>query len=157
MRRSTPVSTIRTGASKTTPTPLRRSPRLQRRIWVCGVLMLEALVIAGLVAAPFSSAVLFLPGRHRARATGAWAALWRVILAIAGSVVLATAAAGVLYLLNATEGNIILGGAAVVAAGLLLWVPTISSTSRDQAIFVDHATGASLLSYAVLAENDRLW
>ena len=34
---------------------------------------------------------------------------------------------------------------------------TISSTSRDQAIFVDHATGASLLSYAVLAENDRLW
>src|ERR1022692_1885305 len=38
-----------------------------------------------------------------------------------------------------------------------LWVPTISSTSRDQAIFVDHATGASLLSYAVLAENDRLW
>jgi hypothetical protein len=39
----------------------------------------------------------------------------------------------------------------------LLWVPTISSTSRDQAIFVDHATGASLPSYAVLAENDRLW
>jgi len=38
-----------------------------------------------------------------------------------------------------------------------LWVPTISSTSRDQAIFVDHATGASLPSYAVLAENDRLW
>jgi thioesterase domain-containing protein len=37
-----------------------------------------------------------------------------------------------------------------------LWVPTISSTSRDQAIFVDHATGASLPSYAVLAENDRL-
>jgi cellulose synthase/poly-beta-1,6-N-acetylglucosamine synthase-like glycosyltransferase len=90
--------------------------------------MLEALVIAGLVAAPFSSAVLFLPGRHRARATGAWAALWRVILAIAGSVVLATAAAGVLYLLKATEGNIILGGAAVVAAGLL-WLPVTGKWS----------------------------
>jgi hypothetical protein len=38
-----------------------------------------------------------------------------------------------------------------------LWVPTISSTSRDQAIFVDRATGASLSSYAVLPENDRLW
>jgi hypothetical protein len=38
-----------------------------------------------------------------------------------------------------------------------LWVPTISSTSRDQAIFVDRATDASLSSYAVLAENDRLW
>jgi hypothetical protein len=38
-----------------------------------------------------------------------------------------------------------------------LWVPTISSTSRDQATFVDHATGASLPSYAVLAENNRLW
>jgi hypothetical protein len=38
-----------------------------------------------------------------------------------------------------------------------LWVPTISSTSRDQAIFIDRATGASLSSYAVLPENDRLW
>jgi hypothetical protein len=34
-------------------------------------------------------------------------------------------------------------------------VPTISSTSRNQAIFVDHATGPSLPSYAVLAEDDR--
>ena len=38
-----------------------------------------------------------------------------------------------------------------------LWVPTISSTSCDQAIFVDRPTGASLPSYAVLPENDRLW
>ena len=43
------------------------------------------------------------------------------------------------------------------ATELTLWVPTISSTSRDQAIFVDRATDASLSSYAVLAENDRLW
>ena len=39
--------------------------------------------------------------------------------------------------------------------GLDLWVPTTSSMSCDQAIFVDHATGPSLPSYAVLAENDR--
>jgi hypothetical protein len=44
----------------------------------------------------------------------------------------------------------------LVALPVLLWVPTISSTSRDQAIFVDRATGASLSSYAVLPENDRL-
>lgn len=41
--------------------------------------------------------------------------------------------------------------------GTTLWVPKISSTSRDQVIFVDRATGASLSSYAVLPENDRLW
>ena len=45
----------------------------------------------------------------------------------------------------------------VARFGGILWVPTISSTSRDQAIFVDRATGASLSSHAVLPENDRLW
>jgi len=43
------------------------------------------------------------------------------------------------------------------AVPFVLWVPTILSTSRDQAIFVDRATGASLSSCAVLPENDRLW
>jgi hypothetical protein len=38
---------------------------------------------------------------------------------------------------------------------LVLWVPRSSSTSRDQAIFVDQATGASLPSDAVLLEIDR--
>jgi hypothetical protein len=37
-----------------------------------------------------------------------------------------------------------------------LWVPKISSTLRDQAIFVDRATDASPPSYAKLPENDRL-
>ena len=36
-----------------------------------------------------------------------------------------------------------------------LWVPTTSSRSGDQAIFVDHATDASLPSYLVPPENDR--
>ena len=36
-----------------------------------------------------------------------------------------------------------------------LWVPKTSSTSRDQAIFVDQATDASLSSDAVLLEIDR--
>ena len=37
-----------------------------------------------------------------------------------------------------------------------LWVPRTSSTSRDQAIFVDQATDAGLFSCAVLLEIDRL-
>ena len=90
--------------------------------------MLEALVIAGIVAAPLGSAALFLPTRHRKRAAGAWAALWRVILAVVGSAVLAAAAAGVLHLLKATEGNLILGGTAVALAGLL-WLPVTKNWS----------------------------
>jgi cellulose synthase/poly-beta-1,6-N-acetylglucosamine synthase-like glycosyltransferase len=84
--------------------------------------MLEALVIAGLVAAPLGSAALFLPAR-RARATGgAWRAIWRAVLAIAGSALLAAAAGGVLYRLKATEENIVIGSGAVALAGLL-WLP----------------------------------
>src|SRR5580692_2206978 len=89
--------------------------------------MLEALVIAGIVAAPLGSAALFLPARHHERA-GAGAAVWRVILAVVGSAVLAGAAAGVLYLLKATEGNVISGGAAVAGAGLL-WIPVTRNWS----------------------------
>jgi transposase-like protein len=37
-----------------------------------------------------------------------------------------------------------------------LWVPRSSSTSRDQAVFVDHATDASLSSNAEPAEVDCL-
>ena len=37
----------------------------------------------------------------------------------------------------------------------VLWVPKISSTSSDQAIFVDQATDASLPSDAVLLKVDR--
>src|SRR5580700_3431199 len=89
--------------------------------------MLEALVIAGIVAAPLGSAALFLPARHHERA-GAWAAAWRVILAVTGSAVLGGAAAGVLYLLKATEDNLITGGAAVAAAGLI-WIPVTRNWS----------------------------
>jgi hypothetical protein len=42
----------------------------------------------------------------------------------------------------------------MIAGCLLPCVPKIPSTLRDQAIFVDHATDASLSSYAVLPENE---
>ena len=83
--------------------------------------MLEALVFAGLVAAVLGSAALFLPGGHHDGAS-AWAAARRITLAIIGSAVLGAAASGVLYLLKATEIHLIVGGAAVVAVGLL-WLP----------------------------------
>jgi cellulose synthase/poly-beta-1,6-N-acetylglucosamine synthase-like glycosyltransferase len=90
--------------------------------------MLEALVIAGMVAAPLGSAALFLPARHHRRAASVWATIWRVILAAAGSAVLAAAAAGVLYLLKATEENLIIGSGAVALAGLL-WLPVTARWS----------------------------
>jgi hypothetical protein len=37
----------------------------------------------------------------------------------------------------------------------MLWVPRISSTLRDQAVFVDQATDASVFSDAVLLKIDR--
>ncbi len=84
--------------------------------------MLEALVIAGLVAAPLGSASLFLPASHRRRPGGAWRAVWRGFLAVAGTAVLAAAAAAVLYLLRATRENLVIGAGAVALAGLV-WLP----------------------------------
>ena len=54
--------------------------------------------------------------------TGSWAASRRFILAVAGTAVLAAAAAGVLRLLHATEHNLVAGAAGVVAASLI-WLP----------------------------------
>ena len=82
--------------------------------------MIEAMVIAGLVAAPLGSAALFLPARRHRRADGFWRALWRLILSVAGSATLAAAAAGVLYLLKATQENLVIGSGAVALAGLVL-------------------------------------
>lgn len=84
--------------------------------------MLEAMVIAGLVAAPLGSVALFLPAAPHHRRAGLLAAIWRVILAVAGTLLFAAAAGGVLYLLKATEANLIIGTAAVALASLL-WLP----------------------------------
>jgi len=90
--------------------------------------VLEALVIAGLVAAPLGSAALFLPARRHERAAGFWRAVWRVFLALAGSALLAAAAAVVLYRLRATEENLVTGSGGVALAGLL-WLPVTRNWS----------------------------
>src|SRR5690349_22718518 len=65
-----------------------------RRAWPVKGLMLQALLLAGLVAAPLGSLALFVPIRRRAGRAGAWSAIRRFILAVDGTVVLAAAGAG---------------------------------------------------------------
>ena len=84
--------------------------------------MLEALVIAGIVAAPLSTAGLFLPQRLRMRVAGAWPAARRFILALVGTAVLAAAAAAVLERLNVTGSNLLAGVAGLIAASVV-WLP----------------------------------
>src|ERR1700757_1599912 len=68
------------------------------------------------------SAALFLPARLPARVTGTWPATRRLTLALAGTVVLAAAAAGVLKLVSATQSNLLAGVAGLVAASVA-WLP----------------------------------
>ncbi len=87
--------------------------------------MLEALVIAGIVAAPLGSAALFLPPaptRQARNAAGAWPAIRRFVLAVAGTALLALAAGAVLRLIHATTDNLI-AGVAGLAAVSAAWLP----------------------------------
>src|SRR6266852_3753406 len=68
--------------------------------------MLAALLLAGIVAAPLGSVLLFLPAKRRVRAAGAWPAIRR----------------GVLKLLRVSEHNFVVGVASVVIASLI-WLP----------------------------------
>jgi len=84
--------------------------------------MLQAVLLAALVAAPLGSAALFLPVRLHARTTGTWSAVRRFAFALAGTVLLAVAVAAVLRLLGASEHNLVAGAAGVVFASLI-WLP----------------------------------
>src|SRR5438094_8990197 len=82
-----------------------------RRAWPVKGLMLQALLLAGLVAAPLGSLALFVPMRRQAGRAGVWSAIRRFILAVAGTVVLVAAVAGGLRLLGASQDNLNAGGA----------------------------------------------
>jgi hypothetical protein len=84
--------------------------------------MLQALLLAGLVAAPLGSLALFVPIRRHARRAGAWSAIRRFILDVIGTVVLVAAVAVVLRLLGASQHNLIAGVAGVAFASLV-WLP----------------------------------
>jgi len=84
--------------------------------------MLQAMLLAAIVAAPLGSVALFLPARPRDRGPGIWHAARRSSLAVIGTVVLAAAAAGVLKALGASEHNLVVGIAGLVFASLV-WLP----------------------------------
>src|SRR5882757_1547194 len=84
--------------------------------------MLQALLLAGLVAAPLGSLALFVPIRRHARRAGPWSAIRRFILDVIGTVVLAALVAVALRLLGASQHNL-LAGAAGVAFASLIWLP----------------------------------
>ena len=84
--------------------------------------MLAALLLAGIVAAPLGSAMLFLPVRQYVRGAGTWPAIRRFTFAVAGTAVLAAAVAGVLELLHVSQHHLIIGITAVIIASLI-WLP----------------------------------
>jgi cellulose synthase/poly-beta-1,6-N-acetylglucosamine synthase-like glycosyltransferase len=84
--------------------------------------MLQAMLLAGIVAAPLGSAALFLPMRRHARRAGTWSAIRRFAFAVIGTVVLAAAVAVILRRLGASQHNLVAGVAAVVFASLI-WMP----------------------------------
>ncbi len=84
--------------------------------------MLEALLLAGIMAAPIGSALLFLPARKRTRTTGTWAAIRRFALAVVGTVLLAAAVVGALRLLRVSGHNLVAGVAGLVFASAV-WLP----------------------------------
>ena len=84
--------------------------------------MLQAILLAGIIAAPLGSAALFMPTRRHARRAGTWSAVRRFVLAIIGTVLLAAAVAVVLRLLGASEHNLIAGVAGLVFASVI-WLP----------------------------------
>ena len=84
--------------------------------------MLAVLLLAGVVAAPVSSAALFVPVRHRARAAGRWPALRRFLLALLGTAVLAALVAGVLRLSGVPVPRTGIAVAGLVFASLV-WLP----------------------------------
>src|SRR5579875_2373281 len=85
--------------------------------------MLQAMLLAALVAAPLGSAALFVPVRRRVRGAGAWAAARRLVLAVLGTAVLAAAVAAVLLELLHTARQNLIAAVAALAFASLAWMP----------------------------------
>jgi cellulose synthase/poly-beta-1,6-N-acetylglucosamine synthase-like glycosyltransferase len=84
--------------------------------------VLQAMLLAGIIAAPLGSAALFIPGRGHARGAGTWPAIRRSVLAVTGTAVLAAIVAGILRAIGASGHNLVAGAAGVVFASLV-WMP----------------------------------
>jgi glycosyltransferase involved in cell wall biosynthesis len=84
--------------------------------------MLAALLLVGLVSAPVSSALLFLPAARPGRIAGAWPIARRLAYALIGTAVLAALLAGALRLLEVSGTDLVVAIAAFVLTSLL-WLP----------------------------------
>jgi cellulose synthase/poly-beta-1,6-N-acetylglucosamine synthase-like glycosyltransferase len=84
--------------------------------------MLQAVLLAAIVAAPLGSAALFVPTRRHARGAGTWPAVRRFALAVIGTVVLAAAVAVILRTVGASRHNLVAAIAGLVFASLI-WLP----------------------------------
>jgi len=90
--------------------------------------MLATLLLAGIVAAPLGTAALFMPARRRtamrrrSRSAGTWPAFRRLVLAVAGTSILAGAVAATLYVLAVSERYLVVAVAGFVIASLA-WLP----------------------------------
>jgi len=83
--------------------------------------MLAALLLPGSVAAPLTSAALFVPA-HPRRTVGAWPAARRLVLALLGTVVVGAIGVGALWLLGVPRTDVVVGFASYVVFSLL-WLP----------------------------------
>ena len=93
--------------------------------------MLATLLLAGIVAAPLSSAALFVRGAPRSRGGGAVQAVRGALLALTGTAVLAAILAGVLYLLGTARGMVV---TVVVAFAVVsvAWLPATRAVERPR-------------------------
>jgi cellulose synthase/poly-beta-1,6-N-acetylglucosamine synthase-like glycosyltransferase len=84
--------------------------------------MLAALLLTGIVAAPLTSAALFTPLPRPRRAAGAWPAIRRLVLALAGTAIVAAIVTAALWLLGTPRADLIAGVAGLVLLSLA-WLP----------------------------------
>jgi hypothetical protein len=84
--------------------------------------VLAALLLAGIVAAPLTSAALFVPVNRRGRVAGAWPATRRLMFALIGTAAVAAVVAAAMTLLGVTRGHVVAGVAGFCAMSLL-WLP----------------------------------
>ncbi len=84
--------------------------------------MLATLLLAGVFAAPLSSAALFARGPRPRRVAGTWPAARRLLLALVGTAVLAAVIAGALWLLGVPRRDTVVATAGLVAMSVA-WLP----------------------------------
>ncbi len=84
--------------------------------------MLRAILLAGLLAAPVSSAAMFVPARRRLRTAGAWPASRRFVTALLGTLLLDGLLVAFLRVLDVSRSDALVAAIAVAVTSLF-WMP----------------------------------